>query len=401
MSRLAEPLKSPSFRRLVAGKSASFLGDWLMIAVLVGWVYRSTSSVAEVALLMAIRLVPPIVGGGVAASVVDRLPRLRVLIWSEVVCAGAIVAALVGVAVDSRAVVFVGVALCSLVATISSTAGKALIPSTVDASHLGAANSIHSVGQEAAMALGALTGGLTLAAGGPIAGLAANLASYGVAIVMYAGIRDIAPARNTPPRAHGVLRDGFAYVARNPVVALVVGCFAIVTFSTGLVNATLPKFTSGIGLGAGGYGVTLAVLAAGMMVGELLTGAFADRIDARFLGAALAAMGCLGFAFAWSSGPFAALLLFAAFGVANGVAEVVMMTAIHQQADSAYQGRVFGLGATLWRSSMLGAVALAPAVDAIASPSRAIGLAAALLFAGGGFIHAALRPSRQPAHAPA
>jgi hypothetical protein len=343
--------------------------------------------------------VPPIIGGGVAASVVDQLPRLRVLICSEVVCAFAIVGALAGVVVDSRAVVFAAVALCSLVATISATAGNALIPSTVDASCLAAANGIHSVGQEAAMALGALTGGLTLAAGGPIAGLLANLASYVVAVALYAGIRDVAAAPAGRPRPRGALREGLAYVVRNRPVAVVVGCFAVVTFAAGLVNATLPKFASGLGLGAGGYGVTLAVLALGMMVGELLTGAFAARIDARWLGAALAAMGCLGLAFAWSDGPFAALLFFAAFGVANGVAEVVMMTAIHQQADARYQGRVFGLGATLWRSSMLGAVALAPLVDAIATPSQAISAAAAFLLAGAGLVYAALRPSRQPAPA--
>src|SRR5205809_6893019 len=81
--RRERPLASASFRRLELGKSISYLGDWLMVAVLVGWVYQSTSSVAQVALLMAIRLVPPIVGGGLAASLVDRLPRRRVLIWSE------------------------------------------------------------------------------------------------------------------------------------------------------------------------------------------------------------------------------------------------------------------------------------------------------------------------------
>lgn len=401
MSRLAEPLRSASFRRLVVGKSISYLGDWLMIAVLVGWIFRSTSSVAQVALLMAIRLVPPIVGGGVAAAVVDFLPRLRVLIWSEVVCAVAIAGALAGVAIDSRPVVFAAVAVCSLVATISSTAGKALIPATVDQSSLAAANGIHSVGQEAAMALGALTGGLTLALGGPIAGLAANLASYAIAVLLYAGIREVAIIPAATRRARGALRDGLRYVMRIRTVQVIVGCFAVVTFSTGLMNATLPKFTSGIGLGAGGYGVTLAVLALGMMVGELLTGALAERIDARWLGAALAAMGGLGLAFAWSSRPFAALLLFGAFGVANGVAEVVLMTAIHQQVDPSYQGRVFGLGATLWRSSMLGAVALAPVVDAIASPAQAIGVAAALLLAGGAIVQTSLRPSPQSSAMPA
>src|SRR5437867_8800356 len=95
--RLERPLRSPSFRRLALGKSISFLGDWVMVAVLVGWVYQSTSSVAQVALLMVIRLVPPIVGGGLAASLVDRLPRLKVLVWSELACAVTIAGALVGV----------------------------------------------------------------------------------------------------------------------------------------------------------------------------------------------------------------------------------------------------------------------------------------------------------------
>src|SRR5213080_1346631 len=103
--RLERPLGSPSFRRLALGKSISYLGDWLMVAVLVGWVYQSTSSVAQVALLMAIRLVPPIVGGGLAASIVDRLPRQRVLVWSELACAGTIAGALLDVMDGSRALV--------------------------------------------------------------------------------------------------------------------------------------------------------------------------------------------------------------------------------------------------------------------------------------------------------
>ena len=94
-------------------------------------------------------------------------------------------------------------------------------------------------------------------------------------------------------------------------------------------------------------------------------------------------------------------VLFAAFGIANGFAEVVMMTAIHEQADAAYQGRVFGVGSTIWRTTMLGAVALAPAVDAIASPAQAITVAAGFLLVGAVFVHVMLRPLPQPAPAAA
>src|SRR5215211_4691751 len=183
--RLKQPLRSSSFRYLAVGKSISYLGDWLMVAVLVGWVYQSTSSVAQVALLMCIRLVPPIVGGGVAASIVDRLPRRRVLVWSEAACAATIAGALLGVMAGSRPVVFAFVGLCGLVSMVSTVAGNALIPMTVEQDELAAANGIHAVGQEAAMALGAVAGGLTLALGGATAGLAANLASYGIALFLF------------------------------------------------------------------------------------------------------------------------------------------------------------------------------------------------------------------------
>ena len=78
-----------------------------------------------------------------------------------------------------------------------------------------------------------------------------------------------------------------------------------------------------------------------------------------------------------------------------------MMTAIHQEADAGYQGRVFGVGSTLWRTTMLGAVAFAPVIDAIASPAQTITVAALVLFAGAALVQLMLRPSRRLATAPA
>ncbi len=411
--RLERPLRSPSFRRLALGKSISYLGDWLMVAVLVGWVYESTSSVSQVALLMAIRLVPPIVGGGLAASLVDRLPRRSVLVWSEAACAATIAGALVGVMAGSRPIVFAFVGLCGLVSMVSTVAGNALIPMTVEQDELAAANGIHAVGQEAAMALGAVAGGLTLAFGGAAAGLAANLASYGIALFLFARIR-VADEKVRQTNKRGGLIDGLRYVLGRRALAVVVGGFALGTLATGLVNATplgtlatglvnatLPKFTTGLGLGASGYGWALAALACGMIAGEALTGAIAERVEPRWLGAGLAAMGCLFFAFGWSGSAIIALLLLTAFGVANGFTEVVMMTAIHQEADAGYQGRVFGVGSTIWRTTMLGAVALAPVVDAVASSAQAITVAAGFLFVGAIVVQVTLRPSPQPAAATA
>jgi predicted MFS family arabinose efflux permease len=398
--RLRRPLRSPSFRRLALGKSISYLGDWLMVAVLVGWVYQSTSSVAAVALLMVIRLVPPIVGGGVAASLVDRLPRQRVLVWSEVACAATIAGALLGVMAGSRPMVYACVGLCGLVGMISTVAGNALIPVVVEPDQLPAANSIHSVGQEAAMALGAVAGGVTLALGGATAGLAANLASYAFAVFLYARIRVVGePA--TAAKKRGGLLDGLRYVSSSRPLTVVVGSFAFGTLAAGLVNATLPKYTAQLGLGASGYGWALAALGTGMIAGEALTGAIAERIEPRWLSFGLFGMGVFFAAFAWAGSALVALLFLVAFGIANGFVEVVMMTAIHQEADAGYQGRVFGVGSTLWRTTMLGAVAFAPVIDAVASPAQTITVAAAVLFAGAALVQLTLRQSRRLATVPA
>ena len=112
-------------------------------------------------------------------------------------------------------------------------------------------------------------------------------------------------------------------------------------------------------------------------------------------------MGVLFFAFAWAGSALIALGFLVAFGVANGFTEVVMMTAIHQQADATHQGRVFGVGSTLWRTTMLGAVALAPVVDAVASPAQAITVAAIVLFVGAVLVQLTLRASPRLATAPA
>jgi predicted MFS family arabinose efflux permease len=285
---------------------------------------------------------------------------------------------------------------------ISTVAGNALIPMVVKRDQLTAANGIHAVGQEVAMALGALGGGVTLVLGGAQAGLAANLASYTVAVLLFSRIRvDDASSEGRNGRSRGGLIAGVRYVLGHRSLIVVVGSFSLVTVATGLVNATLPKFTSSLGLGASGYGWALAALAGGMIAGEALTGSLAERVQPRWLAVGLAAMGLLFLAFAWAGSIAPALCILAAFGVANGFTEVVMTTAVHQEAEPDYHGRVFGVGSTLWRTTMLGAVALAPLIDAIASPSQAIALAAVVLFLGAVVVQTTLRSSPRTAVATA
>jgi MFS family permease len=390
--RLREPLGEPSFRRLVAGKSVSYLGDWLMVAALVGWVYETTASVTQVALLMAIRLVPPIAGGGLAAAVVDRFPRTRVLVASEAACAVTVAGALVGVLVGSTPLVFAFVGACGLLSMVSNVAGTALVPMLAEDERLAAANGVYGVAQEAAMACGALLGGVAMAAGGAALALALNLVSYAVAVALYARIRVLRPIepRQETRESRGLL-EGVRYLMARRTLLVVVCSFALATVATGLTNATLPRFMEALGLGPGGYGYGLAALALGLMLGEAATGAVAERVEARWLAPALSFMAVGFVGLAWCDNGVAALLLLLGIGLADGVSEVVLNTSIQQDAEREYHGRIFGLGSSIWRTTMLGAVAAAPLVNAVATPAQAISIAATFLVAGAAAIGAATR----------
>ena len=383
--RLLAPLRVPSFRRLVAGRSVSFLGDWLLAAALVGWIYDRTGSTAYVAALMIVRLVPPIVGGGLAAAVVDRLPRERVLVQAELGRAAVVGGALAGVALGSELVVFAAAGLCGLLAPVGAAAANALVPTLVDDERLAGANAGLAMGQEIAMALGALAAGLSLSASTAAVALAADVAAFAVAAWLYHGI-----AVRSRERIRGRQRDGFRaglrYLAGSPGLVVLFASFSISTLATGLINATLPRFFGELGLGSGGYGFGLAALATGLVVGEAAIGLVDGRATDRWLGVALAAMAMLfgGLALATSAPAALALLFFV--GVANGVAEIVLITAVHREADPRFHGRVFGLSSAAFRTTMLAAVAAAPLVNAVASPPEAIGAAAACLLAAAGAV---------------
>ena len=377
--RLVVPMRAPSFRRLAAGKAISFLGDWLMVAALVGWVYSRTGSTEQVAALMIVRFIPPIVGGGLAASIADRFPRKTLLLASEVASAACVALVLGGLLLGNVPLVFAAAAAAGFTSVVGVVAMNALVPSIVASEELAGANAALSIGQEIAMAIGALAGGALLIGIGAAGAVAVNLVSYLVSLALYARIAETSAATAAGRVKGRGIGAGIRYVRSNATLVVVVTAFGLTTLATGMANANLPRLLAGDGLGAGGYGFGLAALAAGFTVGESAIGVTTDRVDARWLGWALAAMAALFAGLTLAPGAAVALLVLFVFGCANGVLEVVVTTVVQREADPAYHGRVFGLVTTASRTTMLGAVAFAPVVARLGSADDAILLAATAL----------------------
>jgi hypothetical protein len=392
---LLRPLGTPSFRRLAAGKLVSHLGDWLLVAALIGWTYSSTNSTAAVAALMLLRLAPPTLGGGLAAVVVDRLPRERLLVWIETARIATAGTAFAGIAFGPRALVFAAVAAGGLLAPVGSVAAGALVPAVVPREQLPAANAALGIAHELAMAAGALAGAVALAGGGAAPALALVPVLSVAAVLLYRGVRGAAPVRSAPAEDRG-LRAGIRYLRGRPLVVVVLASFATATLAIGLANATLPRLLDANGLGASGYGFGLAAVAGGLALGQAAAGFFPlARISPTWIGWALLAMAALFAALAISSGAVAALVILALIGFADGTSEVVCETVLQQETDEWFLGRVFGLARMLMTTTTMGAVAAAPLLNRVASPEVAIFVGAAWLLAAGTIPLAAGRTSKR------
>jgi hypothetical protein len=391
IARLLKPLHESSFRRLAVGKLVSHVGDWLTIAALVGWVYERTASTGQVAVLMLVRLAPPILGGGLAAALVDRLPKDRLLVWIEAARGVAVAGALAGVLADSRPVAFAAVAISGALAAVASATVRALVPSLLDEERLPAANAGLGVAQDGAMALGALGAGIALSASTASAALAVDLLTFAVAVTIYWGIR-IAPLAGVGETGDGLLA-GLRYLLGRRVLVAVVIAFASATLATGLVNATLPRFLgTELGLGSGAYGYGIAALAGGLTCGQALVGvARVGRGGVRWIGAGLLVMSGFLVALAFTVHAPTALLFLGLVGLVDGTTDVLFDTIVQREADPRYYGRVFGFASAFMTTTMMSAVATAPVLNRLLAPHAVISLAGLALAAAACFALVATR----------
>jgi hypothetical protein len=383
-SRLLEPLSLPAFRRLALGKLVSQTGDWLTFAVLVGWSYERTGSTGHVAAFFLVRLLPPILGGGLAAYVVDRLAKNRLLVWVEVGRGGLVAVALVGVATVDLPLILVALGCSGILAAVSGATAPSLVPTLVGDQQLSAANATLGLAKDAAMAFGAVGAGVALSSVGPAVALSVDLVTFAAAFVLFLPLQAL-PAIDRPARK-GTDQSALRYLLSSRPLLLLVCSFAVATIATGLTNASLPRLLGSLGFGSGGYGFGLGALAIGLALGGTLVGFARVGEDAgRWIGVGLLVMS--GFFVLLALGQHAptAILVIAAIGFVDGTTDVIFDTIIQREADPHRYGAIFGLASASFTTTMLLAVVLAPVMNSYLEP-RGVLLAASLFLVGAGAI---------------
>lgn len=374
MNSLA-PLAHSPFRRLLAGRVVSLLGNAVAPIALAFAVLDLTGSVASLGLVVGARSITIVVFllfGGVLA---DRLPRQTVLLASSGASAASQAAVAVLVLTGAATVPWLIVlsAINGMVTAMTFPAAAALTPQTVPAAVLQQANALGRLGINGAMIVGASLGGVLVAVVGPGWGLVLDAVTFLVGGACFAFVRVPDVRRKGTTHTLTELREGWTEFRSRTWVWVVVVAFAF--FNAALVGGVfvLGPAVADDTIGRSSWGLVLATQTAGMFVGGLV----ALRIRVRrllLLGAACAggeALLVLGLALA----PVLPVLLVTGLlaGVAIEQFGVAWETSLQQATPPDRLARVYSYDA-------LGSLIAIPAGEIAVGPvAGAVGLRPTLL----------------------
>jgi MFS family permease len=291
--RLLAPLRHDPYRWLAIGRFANFLGNSVAPIALAFAVLDLTGSIASLGLVVGARSVANVLlllFGGVLA---DRLPRPLVLQGSSYVAATVQGVVAVSVLAGFASVpLLVGLSVLNgATAAMSMPATAALTPQTVPATELRQANALLRMVTNSASVSGAAVGGVLVAGVGPGWGIAVDAITFLVAGLCFARIRIATPTREPGQRTRPIadLREGWSEFVRRPWVWVVVLQFMIANAAfTGGLSVLGPAIADET-IGRRAWGVVLAALTVGFVVGGLVAMRWQPRRALR-VGVALTAV---------------------------------------------------------------------------------------------------------------
>jgi MFS family permease len=379
------PLRYAGFRRVIAGRMASKLGDWLTQAAVVTWVWTETHSTLAVSVYLITRMASFTLGGIVSAPMLARLQGFRVLSVVEV-GRGVATIAMIPLAMSGMLwpVVAVG-GVSSFLASATAPSASSLVPEVLPGELIQAGNALHGVARNVTLVFGAGAGGFLVATFGIAAALGVDVLTFLVSAILYFGYIErsgIAP----PDRGATSHRELLSTVLTNRVVLGLTASFTVATAATGLLNSSVPHvFDTQLG-DPTGYGLALAVLGCGFIAGELLTG-FMEResVARRSVGLALAGQAGLLYVVANSNVTATVLLMFFLLGASDGVTEVVYDTLIQIHVRRELRAGVFALARSVQNVGMIAGLASAPLLVGHASTKTALLVSASGFAAAAGF----------------
>ena len=373
----------PAFRSLLAGLAVSQVGDWLYNLALVTLVYQRTGSAMWAGVATAARVIPVVVLGPLGGVVADRFGRRGVMIASD----ASRLVLMLGLALVAAA--HLPVLLAPVIAALATAAGApylpcvaAVTPRLVRDGDLPGANAARSAVTAIGVILGPALGGVLLLVGSPATAFLVNAATFGVAALFTAAIRDrraFAVTRHGAGQHSGLvsdIADGAAALRAHPAAIRLIGADILCSLVYGMQTVLLLGVAQRAGLGLHGYGYLFAAIGAGGLAGTSLAGRVARLPHHVALAGSLALVGLPMLALPAAHWAPAALCLAGFTGAGALCVEIMTDTGLQRMLDDEVFGRAYGLALPASIAGIAAGSVVAPALVS------ALGLDAALLACG-------------------
>lgn len=344
----------PGYRRLWAARTISQWGDTFNFVALALLIYDLTGSGLGVTGVVVAEILPVLLLAPIAGPLVDRWPRVRVMMSSDLFRLALMV--ILAAWHETPTVVYAIAFAMSLGTVFFNPAASSVLPALVRKDALVAANSgIWTAAVLSQIVLAPLAGLLVIGGGyGPA--FALNAASYGISALMLRRLR-VAGTVQPVQRLHLLTeaREGVTILIRDrDFRALAIGQF-LAALSAGATSALLVVLAEEhLGVTEGGYGLLIGAIGIGAALGPLVMlrlirnptrpvfvfGPFALRGLVDLILASITAV------------PIAAASL-VVYGVGTSTGAVTFNSMLQAETTDDIRGRVFATMDVIWQAGRL------------------------------------------------
>lgn len=344
-------LRHRDFRLYFGGQFVSLTGTWMQ-AVAQGWLmHRLTSSPMMLGLLAFTQFIPVLPLALHAGVIADRVPRRRLLLWTQSL--QLVQAVLMALAVITNVVqpwMVIALALAyGIVNTFDLPARQAFVVELTGKEDLPNGIALNSAAFNAARILGPAIAGILVASVGEAGCFALNALSFVAVLVSLLLMRPAPPAPPDPAQARAsvsdTLREGLAYAWATPTIRQLLVLLAICSGFGYQYTVLLPVYARDVlHSGANEYGWLFSAFGAGSLIAALRMAVTRERWALRrhlLIGLLAAAAGFLGFAWVHSLPAMIGFAALAGFGLILYVAST--NTLIQLTVEDRYRGRVMSL----------------------------------------------------------
>ena len=348
----------PGYRRLWLARTASQWGDTFNTVALALLVLRLTGSGLGVSGVVVAEILPVLLLAPVAGTVVDRFPRVRVMIAADVLRMG--LAAALPLAAGHIAAVYTLAFGLAAAAVFFNPAASSVLPALVDDEQLVAANSgIWTAAVVSQIVLAPLAGLLVTWAGFSPAFLI-NAASFAVSALVLAGLR--LPHAAPPTRRRGWLADaraGLAQLVRHRLLRTLAAGQLLAALSAGATSALLVVYARRqLHLDGRGYGLMLAAIGVGAAAGPLLLSRIRSPRRAAFVFGPYLLRAAVDSILAATRTPAVALASLVGYGIGTSTGAVTFNSLLQATTPEQIRGRLFASFDLLWQLGRLASLIL-------------------------------------------